>query len=367
MERSPTPKWTTKKKESKMLTKVKALLKTARKNVSNYEANVENLKTLLQQGVKEFKAGRVKEHLSNWNHITSDPEVLQNIAGAKIPFVREPQMDKIPSNPKFSSLQQEAIDLEIDKFLKKGVIKECEHENGEFISPIFVTPKKDGGYRLILNLKDLNEDVEFSHFKMETFADILKFVKSNCYMASLDIKDAYYTIPVAEEYQKYLKFMWKGKLYKICVLPNGLSPCPRWFTKLLKYPMGSLRELMHILSSYIDDIYLQGDSELECIQNIADTIILLHELGFTLHPDKSQLIPSTQLKILGFMVDSVEMRLTLTQDKTENILSLLKHNIRKNVIKIRVLARIIGKLVAAFPASMPFTFLKIRKRQNSCT
>ena len=56
--------------------------------------------------------------------------------------------------------------------------------------------------------------------------------------------------------------------------------------------MGNLRELMQILSSYIDDIYLQGDSELEYMKNIADTIILLHELGFTLHPDKCQLIDS---------------------------------------------------------------------------
>ena len=185
-------------------------------------------------------------------------------------------------------------------------------------------------------------------------------------MASLDIKDAYYTIPVAEEYQKYLKFMWKGKLYRFCVLPNGLSPCPRLFTKLLKYPIENLRKLMHLLSLYIDDIYLQGDSELECIQNIGATIILLHELGFTLHPDKCQLILSTQLKILGFMVDSVEMRVTLTEDKTENILSLLKHNIRKNVIKIRVLARIIGKLVAAFLASMygPLHFSKLEKNKQ---
>ena len=85
-----------------------------------------------------------------------------------IPFVREPQTDKIPSNPKINSQQQEAIDLEIDKLLKKGVMKVCEHENREFISPIFVTPKKDLGYRLILNLKDLNEDVEFCHFKRQT-------------------------------------------------------------------------------------------------------------------------------------------------------------------------------------------------------
>ena len=85
---------------------------------------------------------------------------------------------------------------------------------------------------------------------------------------------------------------------------------------------------MHILSSYIDDTYFQGDSKLECIQNIADTIILLHELGFTLHPDKFRLIPSTEVKTLRFIVHFVEMRVTYTrtQDKTENILSLLKHN-----------------------------------------
>ena len=124
-----------------------------------------------------------------------------------------------------------------------------------------------------------------------------------------------------------------------------------------------LRELMHILPFYIDDIYLQGDSELKCIQNIAVTITLLHELGFTLHPDKCQLIPSTKIKTLGFIVDSVEVKVTLTQDKTENILSLLKHNIRKNVIKIRELARSFGKLLAAFPASKygPLHFRNLKK------
>ena len=83
--------------------------------------------------------------------------------------------------------------------------------------------------------------------------------------------------------------------------------------------MGNLGEVKHTFSSHTDNIYLQGDSELECIQSIADTIILLHELGFTLHPDKCQLIPSTKVKTLGCIVDSVEIRVTLTQDKTENI------------------------------------------------
>ena len=80
MERSATSKWATRKKKSKILTKVKDLLNTSRKKGSDYKVNVETRKTLLQQGVKEFKAGQVKEHLSNWNQITSDPKVLQNIA-----------------------------------------------------------------------------------------------------------------------------------------------------------------------------------------------------------------------------------------------------------------------------------------------
>ena len=56
--------------------------------------------------------------------------------------------------------------------------------------------------------------------------------------------------------------------------------------------MGNLREAMHILSSYIDDIYLEGDSEIEWTQNIADANIFLYELCFTLQPGKCQLIPS---------------------------------------------------------------------------
>ena len=64
-----------------------------------------------------------------------------------------------------------------------------------------------------------------------------------------------------------------GVLYQFCALPNGLAPCPRWFTKILKAPLGHLRELLFILSAYIDDIYLQGESYNECSDNLAATSI----------------------------------------------------------------------------------------------
>ena len=97
---------------------------------------------------------------------------------------------------KFLDQGIEAINKEIEKLKQKGVMKETHHEDGGFISPIFVTPKKDGSYRLILNLKDLNQYIKYNDCKMHSLQEILKFVTPLCIMASLDIKDAHYSIPV---------------------------------------------------------------------------------------------------------------------------------------------------------------------------
>ena len=49
-------------------------------------------------------------------------------------------------------------------------------------------------------------------------------------MAAVDLKDAYYSVPIAVAHQKYLKFEWGGKLYQFTCFPNGLAFCPRKFT-----------------------------------------------------------------------------------------------------------------------------------------
>ena len=69
---------------------------------------------------------------------------------------------------------------------------------------------------------------------MDTLWTVVRMMKTNCYMASIDIKDAYYSVPVADSDQKYLKFEWHDTLYKFSCFPNGLALCPRKFTKLLK-------------------------------------------------------------------------------------------------------------------------------------
>jgi hypothetical protein len=53
------------------------------------------------------------------------------------------------------------------KWEKKGDIELTSHSPGEFISTVFLRPKKTRGHRMILNLSDLNLTVEYNHFKIE--------------------------------------------------------------------------------------------------------------------------------------------------------------------------------------------------------
>ena len=99
---------------------------------------------------------------------------------------------------------------------------------------------------MILNLKELNKFVAYQHFKMDSLKCVTSLMTQGCYTASVDTRDAYYTVPVALEHQKYLKFTWRDKLYQYTCLTNGLASAPRIFTKLLKPVFKVLR---HILRS----------------------------------------------------------------------------------------------------------------------
>ena len=230
------------------------------------------------------------------------------------------------------------------------VIIKVEHEYGEVISPIFTVPKKNGEYRMILNLKELNKSVEYQHFKMDTFESTLKLVKQGNYMASIDLRHAYYSVPIAEEQQKLLRFQWKNEVFQYVCLPNGISSAPRLFTKLLKPVYSTLRQMGHVNSAYIDDSYLSGESYDECDENVSETSELLEHVGFMINQEKSVLIPTTKLLFLGNWIDSINMIVTLPFEKVNNIVAECKKLKSSEFVKIRQVAQVLGLLVSSFSA-----------------
>ena len=133
--------------------------------------------------------------------------------------------------------------------------------------------------------------MKFKHCKLESIEDALDLITEGCYFGSVDLKDAYYSIPIHENYQKYLKLFWKEECYQYIVLPNGFSPAVRVFTKVLTPPFKYLRSKEHFSVKDIDDSLLLGETFEICWKNFWATVALLRELGFTIHPEKSVLVP----------------------------------------------------------------------------
>ena len=102
-----------------------------------------------------------------------------------------------------------------ETFLETGVIEKTKHSEGKYISKIFVQPKKDGSNRLILNLRHLNHFVEYHHFKMENLKSTITLMSPKCYMATIDLKDAYYCLisyrAEAWHYRIFADFLKFGK------------------------------------------------------------------------------------------------------------------------------------------------------------
>uniref|UniRef100_A0A7M5XJK9 Reverse transcriptase domain-containing protein n=1 Tax=Clytia hemisphaerica TaxID=252671 RepID=A0A7M5XJK9_9CNID len=113
----------------------------------------------------------------------------------------------------------------------------------------------------------------YIHFKMDTIEKFLRLIKKDMYMSKIDLKDAYYSVKINDEHQKFLKFYFNSILYKFTCLPNGLCSGPRVFTKLLKPPLANLRaERLMLISAYIDDLITAHKTFQGCFDNVLNVI-----------------------------------------------------------------------------------------------
>lgn len=185
-------------------------------------------------------AGKLTQFWPVWNRITSDPIILSWVEGYTIEFSSPLFQAALPPQCSFSPVELGVLDALIPQLVSKGVLAPCEPCRGQFISPIFLEPKPDGSSRLILNLKGLNEFILTSHFKIEDARMAARLLTPGCFLAKLDLKDAYYLVSVRNSSRKYLRFSYHDVLYKFTCLPFGLCKAPLVFTKMLKPVLATL-------------------------------------------------------------------------------------------------------------------------------
>ena len=123
---------------------------------------------------------------------------------------------------------------------------------------------------------------------METTQSIRNSLQVGQWTTSLDLKDAYFHIPMAPSVHKLLRFQVLGKLYQFVAMPFGLATAPREFTTLVKEVKRMAFRFGISVHMYLTHVTL---------------LELTHKLGWIVNREKSDLLPKQVFTFLGQVFD----------------------------------------------------------------
>ena len=151
------------------------------------------------------------------------------------------------------------------------------------------------------------------------------------------MKDAYFSISIHPECQKYLCFFWRDQLYNFNVLPFGIASAPRVFTNVLK-PVYALFRRNDIRCCYhIDDSLIMNQDFEKCTTETSFVASEIDKLGFTVNMKKSVFQPTQRNVFFGLVIDTIEFKVFLTEEKIVKILSLCSSILKERKVTIRFL------------------------------
>ena len=130
------------------------------------------------------------------------------------------------------------------------------------------------------------------HFRMETLRSILPLLRPGDWTASIDLKDAYHHVPIAPASRDLLGFTVAGGTYRFKVLPFGLRPAPRLFTRLVACVAAFLRQRGLRLFGYLDDWLLAAESRDVLSRQLHFLLQTVQAVGFLVNWKKSELAPT---------------------------------------------------------------------------
>ena len=118
---------------------------------------------------------------------------------------------------------------------------------------------------------------------MDSLKSACDLISKDCFMASIDLRKAYYSLPIHRASRPFLRFEWNSQLYQYTSLPNGLSSGPRVFTRVMKTLFAVLRERGCDCVFYLDDSFFVSQSWESCSTQIQIALELLTKAGFFIH------------------------------------------------------------------------------------
>ncbi|XP_036956139.1 uncharacterized protein LOC119020706 [Acanthopagrus latus] len=307
-----------------------------------------------------------QQQFSYWAATTTDPWVISTLThGYKLQFRRRPPaFGRVRITIIRDPAKAHALNQELSALLDKGAIEPVDPLSpGGFYSTYFLVEKKDGGLRPILDLRGLNRFLKVLKFHMLSTAEVLRTVARGEWFTSIDLKDAYFHVPIAPHHRQFLRFAFQGRHFQFRVLPFGLSLSPRVFTRCVAAALSPLQAQGMKILPYLDDWLVCAPSRSQVTSDTATLLSHVAQLGLRVNFTKSCLVPSQNTLFLGMTLDSVAMKACPSPRRVDDILHLLLLFQEGRRLRYVQYMRLLGKLTAAATV-VPLGLLALRPLQR---
>ena len=286
--------------------------------------------------------------------------------GYHVPFKDSPPpLSRTPvSFPTYwaGSPRAQALWQEVEAMLAKGALEIARDLGPGFYSRLFLVEKASGGWRPMIDLSHLNEFVQLTPFKMETVASVLLSVREGDFLASLELKDAYFQIPIHPSSWKLFRLTSEGTVYQFRALCFGLSTAPKVFTKVFAAVSAWAHSHGIRLLRYLDDWLILSSSEREAKQSVQSLLSICRTLGIVINEKKSDLVPSQTAKYLGMTIDTKAGKVFPSLARVEKFLTVAESFCAMDAAPTQFWQVILGHL-ASLERLVPHGRLRMRALQ----
>ena len=311
----------------------------------------------------------LKDHVKYWEEMGASAFSLSVIKeGYKMTFEGlEGDLEYEERNNKSYYKHQEFANKAVDELVKVGVVEKV--EGCKCVNPLTVAENKKGKKRLCLDLsRKVNKFAKAPKFKIRSLKEVANLVEKDDYGFSFDLRSFYHQIPIHKDFRGYLGLAVEREdgskeYYVFRQLPFGLNDAARCVTKLLRGPLEMWRSWgARTAEIHIDDGIIFAKGKAFALQLSRKVRQDLQCRGLLISEDKCSWGARRKLEWVGFVWDTKEFKLFITEEKVARVVKVVEELLEKKcrAVPIKEVASFCGLMTSLRPALGDIARLRTR-------
>ena len=182
-------------------------------------------------------------------------------------FFQSISLDCVPVATKcrrYSKSDKKFIKVQISRLLGEGII---EPSHSSWRSQVLITKNENHKKRMVIDYSQtVNRFMHLDAYPLPRTDELINEIAKSKYYSTVDLKSAYYQVPLATEDRKFTAFEANGKLYQYCRMPFGVTNVVSPFQRIIDNLIEKYKSKKTY--AYLDNVTVTGRDKNEHNQNL---------------------------------------------------------------------------------------------------